>query len=399
MPRHSPIPLEVSAAQPPHSSSSSVCAQPQSNDEAWREHWVRQLRLARETQSRPLPAGLMGCEHLRRRQPLRRSARIEFVMWWGSASSYLRGTMMAERLSDALAATGVDNASVSAVSGFEFAQRATPVDYCICVKWCVDPAPQHCRRRGGVMIHDVLDNEDAWRRALRNESSADVHIVSSRTQQQMVAWAGSCAALIPHHHTNEFGIVHPDPSRPVRTVGVLASQDNFPPAALLDAARDACRQLGVELELRTAPSGVVTRLERASQLEADAGLTEQRRHHEALRGIDVALVWPREEASFYHAALRPSTRLVTWWSHGVPAVFYEHENYMALASAAAVPTHARDAARVSELLRLLIGGPALRRELAATQRHFALWFTPRAIAEQYVETFEALSMSHVSSGS
>ena len=27
-------------------------------------------------------------------------------------------------------------------------------------------------------------------------------------------------------------------------------------AALLDAARDACRQLGVELELRTAPSGV-----------------------------------------------------------------------------------------------------------------------------------------------
>ena len=166
------------------------------------------------------------------------------------------------------------------------------------------------------MIHDVLDNEDAWRRALRNESSADVHIVSSRTQQQMVAWAGSCAALIPHHHTNEFGIMHPDPSLPVRTVGMLASQDNFPPAALLDAARDACRQLGVELELRTAPSGVVTRLERASQLEADAGLTEQRRHHEALRGIDVALVWPREEASFYHAALRPSTRLVTWWSHG-----------------------------------------------------------------------------------
>ena len=114
----------------------------------------------------PLTVLPMGCDGLRRklRSPV---LRVEFVMWWGSASSHLRGLMMAKRLSKVFGA----NASVEAVSGFEFAQRATPVDFCICVKWCVDPAPQHCRARGGLAVLDLLDNEDEWRRALRNESA------------------------------------------------------------------------------------------------------------------------------------------------------------------------------------------------------------------------------------
>ena len=64
---------------------------------------------------------------------------------------------------------------------------------------------------------------------------------------------------------------------------------------------------------------------------------------------------------------------------------------MELASAAAMPTHARDAARIAELLRLLLGCAELRRELGATQRHFAAWFTPSSIAGQWARTLEALS--------
>ncbi len=220
-------------------------------------------------------------------------------------------------------------------------------------------------------------------------------MVGSETQQRLLAWAGGCAALVPHHHTNEFGVVHPDPGRPVRTVGVLASQHNFPPAAFLDAVRAACTRLGVELSLRVSPEGAVRSLESAAQLAEDEGLADQARHHEALRGVDVALVWPREEESFFHNALRPSTRLVTWWSHGVPTVFFPYDNYMELASAAAVPTHARDAARVGALLQLLLGGAELRRELGATQLHFASWFTPSAIAGQWARTLEALSARNI----
>lgn len=79
--------------------------------------------------------------------------------------------------------------------------------------------------------------------------------MGSEAQQRLLAWAGGCAALVPHHHTNEFGVVHPDPGRPVRTVGVLASQHNFPPAAFLGAVRAACTRLGVELSLRVSPEG------------------------------------------------------------------------------------------------------------------------------------------------
>ena len=80
-------------------------------------------------------------------------------------------------------------------------------------------------------------------------------MVGSETQQRLVAWAGGCAAIVPHHHTNEGGVCHPDPGRPVRTVGVLASQHNFPPAAFLGAVRAACTDLGVELSLRVSPEG------------------------------------------------------------------------------------------------------------------------------------------------
>ena len=146
--------------------------------------------------------------------------------------------------------------------------------------------------------------------------------MGSEMQQRLLAWAGGCAALVPHHHTNELGQAHPDPGRPVRTVGVLASQHNFPPAALLGEVRAACTRLGVELSLRVSPDGAGRGLDRAAQLAEDEVLADQARHHEALRGVDVALVWPRDERSFFHSALRPSTRLVTWWSHGVPTIFY-----------------------------------------------------------------------------
>lgn len=79
----------------------------------------------------------------------------------------------------------------------------------------------------------------------------------------------------------------------------------------------------------------------------------------------------------------------------VPTIFYPYDNYMELASAAAVPTHARDASRVDALLRLLLGGAELRRELGATQRHFAAWFTPSAIAGQWARTLEALCARNI----
>ena len=77
----------------------------------------------------------------------------------------------------------------------------------------------------------------------------------------------------------------------------------------------------------------------------------------------------------------------------MPTIFFPYDNYMELASAAGVPTHTRDAAGVASLLRLLLGGAELRRELGTTQRHFAAWFTPSAIAGQWARTVEALSAS------
>jgi len=75
----------------------------------------------------------------------------------------------------------------------------------------------------------------------------------------------------------------------------------------------------------------------------------------------------------------------------VPTVFYAYPNYRELADDASVPTHARTTRDVRRWLRLLVGSAPLRRELAATQRHFARSYTPDAVARRYADALRALA--------
>ena len=44
-------------------------------------------------------------------------------------------------------------------------------------------------------------------------------------------------------------------------------------------------------------------------------------YHAAVDDIDIAIIWPQDDGHL-ETYFKPVTRLVYWWSHGVPVIFY-----------------------------------------------------------------------------
>ena len=60
---------------------------------------------------------------------------------------------------------------------------------------------------------------------------------------------------------------------------------------------------------------------------------DQRKYHVGVAsGVDLAVLWPPNhlETTMH----RPPTRLLYWWAHGVPTVFFPYKSYEEVAEAA-----------------------------------------------------------------
>ena len=44
-------------------------------------------------------------------------------------------------------------------------------------------------------------------------------------------------------------------------------------------------------------------------------------YHTAVDDVDIAIIWPQDHGDL-ETYFKPVTRLVYWWSHGVPVIFY-----------------------------------------------------------------------------
>lgn len=118
-----------------------------------------------------------------------------------------------------------------------------------------------------------------------------------------------------------------------------------------------------------------------------------------LDDIDLALVWPpRGDYDMLHLAARPVTRLVHWWSHGVPTIYFPYMSYTETADAygyyncdelGLLPLrYATSMKVVDTLISVLLKNPSLRDCLSARGRQIAELFSPKIIASRFVRVLE-----------
>lgn len=90
-----------------------------------------------------------------------------------------------------------------------------------------------------------------------------------------------------------------------------------------------------------------------------------------------ALVWP-PEASEFTVKYRPITRLITWWSLGIPTIYYPYQSYLDVASRISRPLIARHLGEIDAHLDWLLNPSnehavrALVREQSAVASSFTL---------------------------
>lgn len=122
-------------------------------------------------------------------------------------------------------------------------------------------------------------------------------------------------------------------------------------------------------------------------------------NHSILKEIDIGLLWPPQSKSSPELlALRPVTRLVHWWSHGIPTIFFPYMAYTETAEAYEYYKcdelrllHLRYASSmevVEKLLGILRHSPALRECLSAAGLRIAKDFSPKMIASRFVTVLE-----------
>eukprot|EP01138_Halocafeteria_seosinensis_P005794 gb/GECG01005923.1/.p1 GENE.gb/GECG01005923.1/~~gb/GECG01005923.1/.p1 ORF type:complete len:495 (+),score=27.94 gb/GECG01005923.1/:1-1485(+) len=132
----------------------------------------------------------------------------------------------------------------------------------------------------------------------------------------------------------------------------------------------------------------------------------QKAHHQAehLADVDVALLWPPSTTDTVAFATRPVTRLVHWWSHGVPTVFFPYSAYVETAAkyrylkCDEVRLHRLQYAAHPEDIEILLGvllkDGHLRECLSRVGLKAAEDFTPTSVSSMFVDLIGELVRSN-----
>jgi hypothetical protein len=183
----------------------------------------------------------------------------------------------------------------------------------------------------------------------------DALIVQTLTQvEEEKRFSDMRVFALPHQHTNLWGMQHPDPAQPVRTVGFLFSEHNRLDHDLEMFMAHECEKLGVRFYLLSVDyQSCVLPLSKSLREGHACDLPwhyppredlpentavggpykceepwDQYPHHKMAEGIDIAFVWPpHTNPDYYTQNLRPPTRLIFWWSHGVPTIYFPYKSY------------------------------------------------------------------------
>jgi hypothetical protein len=262
----------------------------------------------------------------------------------------MRGFMVA----DALRATGhfwahVVTANVIVNQPHGRAGLLKRADICVCLKSCDKKIESICRMHGASVVWDLIDVP------LTEMTSGQLIVGSRRTITPLRVRADVIIAnnafhaitlsnrhgvdpsrvhVVYHHHSNAFGLransslrhLRQNPSD-VRILCFTANQENNLKPQISALFSSIAHENGMVFKFVPIVPGFPH--------GASSGKTDdpyrQRDILEPLLNCDAALIWPPDHESLdptnFTIGYRPITRLATWWSLGIPTIFFSYEAY------------------------------------------------------------------------
>jgi hypothetical protein len=210
---------------------------------------------------------------------------------------------------------------------------------CICVKRCDRLVSEVCKELGAVVVWDLIDNRDLYEGGFDKEQQSkkvDGYFVNNREYVRMLEteWLpGVPAQPMPHQHTNVACSTN-DASAAPDTVMLLGAPENYPDPAILEIIKYVVRSAGLnmttEAEARERISSSPEELRACQDRVGDSqgSICKQLLFHRVLEKASIAIIWPKDVYSEFETRLRPVTRLVTAWSHGIPTAFFPYRSYI-----------------------------------------------------------------------
>ena len=192
---------------------------------------------------------------------------------------------------------------------------------CVCMKYCDMEIINRCKvglKR--TMVWDMIDTELRFYHLVPH---FDLVLANSHHHAQILQsrYNATNTQVVYHHHSNDFGLdrnlsVENWIPRNGSFCYVGAFRLNSSAVQSFSAIAERVSMRFVDINTAKLPSG--------SQYEHLLPLATQ---------CDVALIWPTTFDEFT-LEYRPVTRLVTWWSMGIPTIYYPYAPYMEIGDVA-----------------------------------------------------------------
>ena len=265
--------------------------------------------------------------------------RIVFIKDTNWGSGVLRGDVMAHFLRRN---EGV--AEAVSLHKAQFVKRTTKTDFCICVK-CSMSGPdtirglsRHCEKLGGRFVFDVIDHNKPMETLRACKSFVSLWLITNsyvegvfrdylKEEKQLPASVSGSpvtrVAILPHAHSMWYEPTY-DCSRKPTIVGNTGSPNNRQSLIWEEALARNLSRYGLHLVNLNA-------LIPDFDVPHEGNRWHQEQIHRPIDAIDLALIWPPEKATELALRWRPVTRLVTWWAHGIPTVFFPTQSYLEVA--------------------------------------------------------------------
>lgn len=199
--------------------------------------------------------------------------------------------------------------------------------------------------------------------------------------------------VIPHHHTNFRNIVN-DVTKPVKSIGFQGDTLNRLPRSFEEELQGFCSLHGLEwLTFYT---------QKARKQCATLPFEEINDviHHQ-LNLIDVGIIFPPKRAPqkpamsvddplFELLLFKPATRLLNFFSHGIPAVSYPYVSNLEVCVQSGYDLFCSDKECLFSILESLIKDQSLRQSAFTKGQRIATHYSLDSLILKYIALFESI---------